>query len=304
LAQHAVQLILESCVVAPRNPFRDTGGAAPESELLPANLLIALGELAIVIAFALTAIGAKALDRGGFLASVAVGYAIFLGGGWTWFVIIASFFILGVGFTWFRYDYKKSLGSAQDKGGARSWPNILANGGVAAIFGLAELLFGGATFAVLYLGAMSAAASDTVATELGLLNKSTPRLITRLSTRVSPGTSGGVTGLGFMGTVVASLAIGSIAAALGIVRSISPLLVVLVAVTGGLSGSVADSVIGATVQRKGVCTVCGRPSENLAHCGRRTKRQSGYFFVDNNIVNLLATIVGAGASLALAAAFL
>jgi len=90
--------------------------------LLPADLLLALGELLIVIVFALVAIRAKALDRGGFLASVAVGYAVFLGGGWQWFLIIASFFILGVGFTWFKYEYKKSIGSAQEKGGARNWP--------------------------------------------------------------------------------------------------------------------------------------------------------------------------------------
>jgi uncharacterized protein (TIGR00297 family) len=272
--------------------------------LLPVNLILALGELAIVIVFALVAIGAKALDRGGFLASVAVGYAIFLGGGWTWFVIIASFFILGVGFTWYKYDYKKSLGGAQDKGGARSWPNILANGGIAAIFGLCELLFGGAVFGVLYIGAMAAAASDTVATELGLLNKTPPRLITRLGTVVVPGTSGGVTRLGFLGSLVASLAIGSIAAGVGMLRRLSPEAIVLIAVAGGLSGSVADSLIGATLQRKGYCAVCGKPTENLAHCGKPTKRQSGVPFVDNNIVNLIATVVGAGASLALAAAFL
>lgn len=258
----------------------------------------------IVIVFALVAIGAKALDRGGFLASVAVGYAIFLGGGWTWFVIIASFFILGVGFTWYKYDYKKSLGGAQDKGGARSWPNILANGGIAAIFGLGELLFGGAVFGVLYVGAMSAAASDTVATELGLLNKSAPRLITRLGTVVVPGTSGGVTRLGFLGSLLASLAIGSIAAAVGMLRSLSPEAIVLVAVAGGLSGSVADSLIGATLQRKGFCVVCGKPTENLVHCGQPTKRESGVPFVDNNIVNLIATVVGAGASLVIAAVLL
>jgi uncharacterized protein (TIGR00297 family) len=272
--------------------------------LLPVNLLLALGELAIVIVFALVAIRAKALDRGGFLASVAVGYAIFLGGGWQWFVVIASFFVLGVGFTWYKYEYKKKLGGAQEKGGARNWPNILANGGVAAVFGLAELLLGGATFAVLYLGAMSAAASDTVATELGLLNKTPPRLITHLTTRVAPGTSGGVTRLGLAGSLLASLAIGAVAASLGIIGKFSPFFVVFLAVVGGVSGSVADSLIGATLQRKGVCVVCGSPSENLTHCGKPTEKRSGYFFIDNNIVNLLATIVGAGVSLALASAFL
>jgi uncharacterized protein (TIGR00297 family) len=269
--------------------------------LLPDNLLLALGELVIVIVFALAAIKAGALDRGGFLASVAVGYAIFLGGGWVWFVVIATFFILGVGFTWYKYEHKTKIGGAQEKGGARNWPNILANGGVPALFALGELVFGGAAFAVLYLGAMSAAASDTVATELGLLNKSPPRLITRLDRTVTPGTSGGVTGLGFTGSIIASLAIGTIAGVLGIIRNVSPIMIIVVAVAGGLAGSIADSLVGATFQRKGVCAVCGKPTENLVHCGRPTIRKSGVAFVDNNIVNLLATVVGAAAALALAA---
>jgi uncharacterized protein (TIGR00297 family) len=269
--------------------------------LLPADLLLDLGELVIVVVFALVAIETKALDRGGFLASVAVGYAIFLGGGWRWFVVIASFFIIGVGATWFKYEYKKSIGSAQEKGGARNWPNILANGGAAAVFGIAELISGGSVFAVLYLGAMSAAASDTVATELGLLSKSEPRLLTRIRERVPPGTSGGVTALGFLGTVIASCLIGTVAAILGVVGGASALEIFLVAAAGGVVGSLVDSAIGATVQRKAVCVVCGKPSENLVHCGQPTRRQSGLSYVDNNIVNLAATIAGAAASLTLVA---
>lgn len=269
--------------------------------MLSVNLLLAVGELAIVVVFALVAIRAKALDKGGFLASVAVGYAIFLGGGWRWFVVIATFFILGVGFTWYKYEHKKKLGGAQEKGGARNWPNILANGGLAAVFGACELLFGGGAFAVLYLGAMSAAASDTVATELGLLNRSAPRLITHPGRSVVPGTSGGVSRLGFGGSLLASFAIGIIAALLGVVPGASPVAVVLISVIGGFAGSVADSLIGATFQRKGVCTVCGAPTESLVHCGKHTRCDSGLGFVDNNIVNLLATVVGAAVSLGIAA---
>jgi hypothetical protein len=146
--------------------------------LLQVTLLDFIVDLAIVVAFALIAIGASAIDRRGFLASLLVGYPILLGGGWRWFVIVATFFVLGVAFTWYRYEYKKSIGSAQEKGGTRNWPNILANGGVAALLGLGEFLGGGLAFSVLYVGAVSAAASDTVATELGLLNRSPPRLIT------------------------------------------------------------------------------------------------------------------------------
>ncbi|MGH9917784.1 MAG: DUF92 domain-containing protein, partial [Nitrososphaerales archaeon] len=150
------------------------------------TLLYSLVDLAVVVAFALIAIAAGAIDRRGFLASLAVGYPIILGGGWRWFVIVVTFFVLGVAFTWYRYEYKKSIGSAQEKGGTRNWPNILANGGIASLLGLGELLGGGAVFSVLFVGAVSAAASDTVATELGLLNRSQPRLITHLGRSVSP----------------------------------------------------------------------------------------------------------------------
>ncbi len=272
--------------------------------MLPVTLIMALGELAVVIVFALVAIGLKALDRAGFLASVAVGYPIFLGGGWPWFVIIATFFVLGVGFTWYRYAYKKAIGSAQEKGGTRSWPNILANGGLAAIFGFLELLFGGSVFTALFLGAICAAAADTAATEIGLLSRKPPRLITKPSVVVPPGISGGVTAMGFLGALLASTVIGAIAAALRIISGLNPLVIVLIAAAGGVRGSVADSVAGAALQRKNVCVVCGLASEGKTHCGSPTEYRSGLPFVDNNLVNVLATVAGAAVSLAVAAAVL
>jgi len=111
--------------------------------------------------------------------------------------------------------------------------------------------------------------------------------------------SGGVTALGFLGTLLASTAIGIIAALVAVIGGASPLEIVLVAITGGVVGSVADSLVGATLQRKAVCVVCGKPSENFVHCGEPTKQQSGLSHIDNNIVNLIATIAGAAGSLAL-----
>jgi uncharacterized protein (TIGR00297 family) len=267
--------------------------------LIQVTLTSSLVDLAIVVAFAVIAIWASAIDRRGFLASLAVGYPILLGGGWTWFVIVATFFVLGVGFTWYRYEYKKSIGSAQEKGGARNWPNILANGGVAALLGVGEFLGGGLVFSVLYVGAVSAAASDTVATELGLLNKAPPRMITHLNRVVSPGTSGGVSPMGFAGTLLASALIGVVAAILGVAHGLSAPLVVAVSISGGLIGSLADSVAGATFQRKSHCVVCGKPSENLEHCGEPTRFSSGLTFVDNHMVNVLATLFGALGSIGL-----
>lgn len=263
------------------------------------TLLSSLLYLAVVVAFALFAIWVGGIDRRGFLASLLVGYPVLLGGGWTWFVIVATFFVLGVGFTWYRYEYKKSIGSAQEKGGTRNWPNILANGGVASLLGLGELLGGGLPVSVLYVGAISAAASDTVATELGLLNRSPPRLITNLRRIVAPGTSGGVSVTGFAGTFLASALIGVVAASLGVASGLQPVYVLAVSISGGVVGSVADSVAGATFQRKSFCVVCGKPSENLTHCGEPTRFSSGLKFVDNHVVNVLATVFGALGSVGL-----
>ncbi len=260
---------------------------------MPVTPISSLIDLAIVIAFALTAIWARAIDRRGFLASLLVGYPILLAGGWRWFVIVATFFVLGVAFTWYRYEYKKSIGSAQEKGGTRNWPNILANGGVAALLGLGEFLYGGGLFSILYVGAISAAASDTLATELGLLNRSPPRLVTNLRKKVSPGTSGGVTPLGFAGSLLAAVLIGVVSALLGVAGSLPAPDVVAVSVSGGIVGSLADSVVGGTVQRKSFCVVCGKPSESVVHCGEPTRYISGIRFLDNHVVNVIATVFGA-----------
>lgn len=261
-----------------------------------------LAEFALVVLVALAAVLLKTIDGRGFLASVAIGLAIIFGGGLSWFIIVAVFFILGVGFTLYRYGYKRRLGGAQEKGGARNWPNILANGGVPALFAIANLLYQGPWPAALFLGSISAAAADTAATELGLLSKKNPRLVTRPSRVVAPGTSGGVTSLGFSGSILAAAIIGTMASALGVVPGQAGLghaaLTLIICVIGGVLGTLSDSFTGAVVQRKGYCVVCLKPTEATRHCGERTKVVGGAAYVENNVVNVIATVVGGLTSLA------
>ncbi len=257
-------------------------------------------EFLLVVAFALAAILLKTLDGRGFLASVGVGLAIIFGGGPAWFVIVAVFFALGVTFTLYKYGYKRELGSAQEKGGARNWPNILANGGVASCAALVNLAHPSLYAALFFLGATSTAAADTVATELGLLSHGKPRLITHLRTVVSPGTSGGVTRLGGVGMLFASAVIGFMALALGVGPSGAQ--VAVICVVGGLVGASFDSLLGATLQRKGYCSICMKPTEALRHCGEPTRATGGVPFIENNMVNLVASAAGGLAALAVFAA--
>jgi len=263
------------------------------------NLTLSLMYFFLVIAFALAAIILRTIDARGFLASVAVGVAIIYGGGVQWFIIVAVFFALGVAFTLYKYGYKKRLGGAQEKGGARNWPNILANGGMASVFAVCEFFHPGAAFAALFLGSIGTSAADTAATELGLLSRSQPRLIVHPRKEVPPGTSGGVSALGFAGAALASLVIGGMAYALGVLgETEGPIPVLALCLVGGVSGAVVDSIIGATIQRRGYCKVCLRETESTVHCGEKTVVTGGVPFIENNLVNLLSTLAGAAVALA------
>ena len=96
---------------------------------------------------------------------------------------------------------------------------------------------------------------------------------------------------------MASLVIGSLAVPLGILTN--PYLLVPLCLVGGLFGAVVDSIMGAEVQRKGYCIICLKPTEALRHCGEKTVTTRGNPIIENNVVNVLSTVAGAGASLAM-----
>ena len=261
------------------------------------TLFTAIAEFFVVVAVALAAVLLDTIDARGFLASVTVGFAIIYGGGVQWFAIVAVFFILGVAFTLYKYGYKRKIGAAQGKGGARNWPHILANGGLASVLAIWNIASPDPSLAAMFLGAISTSAADTAATELGLLSKSRPRLITHPSKIVLPGTSGGVSALGFLGAGFASLVIGALAVPLGLLSN--TYVIIPLCLLGGVFGAVVDSLIGAGVQRKGYCVICLKPTEVLKHCGEKTIPTTGNPLVENNVVNVLSTVAGALASLVL-----
>ena len=134
--------------------------------------------------------------------------------------------------------------------------------------------------------------ADTLATEIGLLSRSRPRLITNLRKKVGAGTSGGISLLGEIMVVSGSLLVGILAFFLEF-SSIPFFTIILLTLLGGFIGSHIDSILGATIQSMNRCIICGIITESNNHHNKPTESFKGLKIIENNTVNFLSTVAGA-----------
>ena len=177
------------------------------------------------------------------------------------------------------------------KAGARDGWQVLANGGVAALCALAAIFFG-KPWAAAFAGAFAAASADTWGTEIGTLVKG--RVHSILTFRPVPaGLSGGVTLAGTLAEVAGAFAVALAASGAGVAK-------IVPVAAGGFAGALADSVLGATLQELRYCPQCERTCEINPHvCGTPTTLVRGRSWMNNDAVNIAATLVGACVALAL-----
>ncbi len=255
-----------------------------------AGLVVAGG-----IAFAARRAGS--LSTAGAIAATLVGAAA-VAAGWEWGALLVLYFVTSSLLSRLGADEKaRRSGAVVEKGGARDAVQVLANGGLFAVCVLAASITDYRTtapLAIAALGALGASAADTWATEVGVLFGGIPRSLRTLR-RCPPGTSGAVSLVGTLAMIAGALFVGVTARALGLSDAVG------VVTVGGTAGAIADSLLGATLQERRWCDACSLPTERHLHdCGTATRVAGGQPWIDNDAVNLVATLIGAAVAATLA----
>jgi len=168
-----------------------------------------------------------------------------------WLLTLVAFTLLGFAVTRFRFHIKESRGLQEGVRGERTYRNVLANGLVPALVAIVAFAAGaqGSTLAAIaYISSVAVAAADTTASELGVLSERTYMITTW--ERVPPGTNGGVSLNGTLWCILAS-AVASYVGWLVIMNRPFDLLVLIPAAMG-VVGCMVDSVIGATLENRGL----------------------------------------------------
>ncbi|RZN60836.1 MAG: DUF92 domain-containing protein [Methanonatronarchaeia archaeon] len=224
----------------------------------------------IALVLAVAAYHKQVLDYWGSIAAFLMGTTVSIFGGIEWLALLISFVLIAWIATKFEYEYKTQRDVSEGENGERRVKNVIANGmvpvGIAVLAWIYttyiqnptyletmavetmytpytgyELVFMGA-----YIGAIATATSDTIASEIGSLDTET-RLITNLKKKVKTGADGGISLAGEIASIVGGLIIGLIAyLTFGIEFAL------IVGPVAGFIGCNIDSLLGATLERKGI----------------------------------------------------
>jgi len=225
------------------------------------DLLTILGVTIFCAAMGVASYVRKVFDLSGSLMAFGVGMVIGICGNVLWLILLMIFLVTSFGLTKYRYDWKKSQGFQEGTKGERTWRNVAANGAIPTFIAffsfVAEAvntngLFPKDVASFLFISAIAVAASDTAASEIGIID---PRvyLITTFE-RTPRGTDGGISLTGTFVSFIAA-AYTSVLAYIVFAALNSDLLAgqstLFVPMLCGFFGCQIDSVIGATWERRG-----------------------------------------------------
>lgn len=229
-----------------------------------------------------------------------------------------TFFMVGTRATEYKRSQKKiNDDDSSQRGGRRNWIQVLSNGGVGMEIAILMLIERGpanempidfsrdyfsSCLALAFLGSISCACGDTLASELApVLSSASPRLITNPFRKVPKGTNGGVTLVGFFLSAFGGFLCGLTYYVLihltvshnRLAISSKQWPIIIFSVIAGLLGSLLDSILGATVQYSGKEKSSGKI---VGKFKEGVEKISGTEILDNHSVNLVSTLLTAAIS--------
>jgi uncharacterized protein (TIGR00297 family) len=217
---------------------------AVELRLAPASKIAVFG--LTTLGFATVARLLRGVTTSGAIAGGAVCFLVMLGAGWGGFAALCAVFAMTWVATRVGYRRKLQLGSAERRGG-RNAGQVLANLGVSTLAAVLYLWLQDPPLLAALSASLSEVAADTLSSEIGTVLGGTPRLLTT-GEAVPAGTDGAITWPGTIAGLVSALLVSLVCAAAQVVAFRN----LLLCAAAAMAGTLADSLLGATLERKGV----------------------------------------------------
>jgi uncharacterized protein (TIGR00297 family) len=225
------------------------------------DLVTIIGVTIFCTALAVASYVKKVFEITGSVSAFAVGMIIGICGNVLWLLLLLVFLITSFGITRYRFDWKKSEGFQEGSKGERTWRNVLANGAIPTAIAFASFLaeaagpsgdfFGKDIASYMFVSAIAVAASDTAASEIGIVDPKVFMITT--GKPVKRGTDGGVSLTGTFAAFIAA-AYTSVVSYVVFAGIDTELLqgpaTLFIPMLCGFLGCQIDSVIGATWERR------------------------------------------------------
>jgi uncharacterized protein (TIGR00297 family) len=191
---------------------------------------------------------ARMVTRTGAMTGAVIGIAIAVTTGWPGWLLLLSTFLAASLSSRLGLRRKTLLGIAEERGGRRGAGNAIANTGLAAVAAMLSVVTYARDDALLAcVAALVAGGSDTIASEIGKAWGRRTWLVLTLHS-VAPGTSGAMSVEG----TLAGIAGASVLAAVAVSAGLVPQTALVAVVAGATVGSLAESLLGATLEAPGI----------------------------------------------------
>ncbi|KAI8850272.1 integral membrane protein DUF92-domain-containing protein [Chytridium lagenaria] len=262
------------------------------------------------------------LSKSGAAAAVLVGLATFTHPSVVFTIILLTFYLSSSRLTKVGMLEKVRLEEGASEASKRTAIQVLANGLTGSIISIVHALcvqpyvstasaFGSfdsersfaeklnSALLAAYIAHYACCCGDTWASELGILSKEHPILITSFK-KVPPGTNGGVSKLG----LIASLAGGAV---IGVLPTFclflspnwtiwSSIICFVIGLSGSILGSLLDSILGATVQKTTYNKKTKKitPDHRIISATEKAEdfvHVAGYGILDNHQINFMSSLV-------------